>query len=133
MGLFSKRTNDKADSKINSKVLALLDTSDDLYMRSLTEKNPQILVNFARDLIVKINRRMFSNELLYFGSDKFRRTTWKLQSEEGNILHILKTVTFDKVKVGGSLSISVSTGYQEEWEVDSKRFQIMDIRGIDSC
>ena len=99
-----------------------LNKVDEEYMKSFAVKSVRGLQDYvSRECAVKISQSVFAIGTRYFGADKFRTTTWTLFKEDGSILTIQKVVTFDKVRVGGAMSINVADSYRELWTVNVER------------
>lgn len=51
----------------------------------------------------------------YFGSDKFRTTSWVVLQKEGEFDVFKKVVEYESIKVHGSLGMKMSQDYDEKW------------------
>lgn len=129
MLFFNKKK--KADAtNLDKKYIQFLSEVDAEYMRAFSTKSMRVLKNYlSRECAVELSSIIFAAGSRYFGADKFRTTQWTLLSSDNNVLTILKDVTFDKVKVAGSLYIEVADNYKEVWQLDvnQKDFVICDI------
>ena len=56
----------------------------------------------------------------YFGAPKFRNTEWVLLDTNDSAVRVRKCVTFDKIKVAGSLRIDAANSYEEIWTFDCR-------------
>lgn len=117
-------------TKLPSSLINFLNEADTEYMKAFAIKNTKVLKDhLSRDCIIKIGQEVFSIGTRYFGAEKFRKTSWTILSDMDGVVEVLKTVTFDKIKVGGSLSISVQTNYKELWVVGANNgYRVTDIK-----
>ncbi len=111
--------------------LSFLNEADREYMKAFNTRSVRDLQQYlSRDSNVKVSRRVYGIGTRYFGSDRFRNTEWVVQSKEGNMTTVQKKVTFDKVKVAGSICIGVADDYDEIWILDTDQTKVVDIREI---
>ena len=112
---FSKRSI----STLKREHIDFLNTVDYEYMRAYAVKSTTRLNKYlSRECAVEIGRAVYSINSKYFGSEKFRDTTWTLITQSTNLLVVLKEVEFSKVRVAGSLSLTVADDYKEIWRLD---------------
>lgn len=131
MFFFKKRKKKKKES---NKFEEFLNTVDKEYMLAYATKSPQRLLQhyMSRKCIIKISQSIFSVGSRYFGAEKFRNTKWIQEEVIGNSIKVRKEVSFDKIKVAGSLRIEVADDYREEWMVllDGDKYIVTDIKKI---
>lgn len=107
------------DSGLSKKLIKYLTMVDELYMRAYGIRTSRALYDYlSTEAIQKVNKAIFQLGGRYFGTAKFRSTTWSIISEMGTTLILLKDVKFDKVRVGSTISVAVADNYSEEWTVD---------------
>lgn len=131
MGLFGfgKKSKDGSSGK---NVLKFLEEADKLYIRAYETRSIVILKDdFKRDCVIKLSRIIASDGAgKFFGNEKFRETIWSLlRGDELSELVYLKQVSYSKIKVAGSFSMSVSEDYKEEWTVvvEDGKFMVSNI------
>lgn len=130
MGFFSKR--ESSSNTLSKPLITFLNKADAEYMKAYSVKTTRAFAAYAsRECAIKVTQLIMQSTNRYFGTDKFRNTEWTLQEDNSGILSILKSVTFDKIRVAGYMSIAVETDYKETWIVDStdgKNYKIVDIK-----
>ena len=115
--LFKRRKLD--NTELSKQFINYLNKVDKEYMRAYSIKSTkQLQIYVSRDCTVKLANSIFSISSRYFGSDKPRHTTWTKVQENSEIVKILKDVVFEKVRIGGSMSIEVADNYKEYWLID---------------
>lgn len=138
MGIFSNlfksndtRSNKRDNSIVDDNLFTFLVETDKLYMEAQIQRTMmKIAPRLERSLFVKLQNKVNSSlRPAYFGDEKFRKTEWSEVEKEDNAIYIQKDVKFDKVNVGGKLSISVSENYIEVWTVvkNNNTFVLRDI------
>lgn len=96
-----------------------LDTVDSEYMKAYTTRSIQILQKYvSRECALKISRVIGAYNSRYFGTERFRKTTWTILDNICDRLTIKKSVEFSKVKISGTVKMSVADNYEEIWIVD---------------
>lgn len=130
MGFFSKR--ESSSNALSKSLITFLNKADAEYMKAYAVKTTRSFATYAsRECAIKVTQLIMQSTNRYFGTDKFRNTVWTLQEDNAGVLSILKSVTFDKIRVAGYMSIAVETDYKETWIVDStdgKNYKIVDIK-----
>lgn len=121
----------ETNSSLSKAHLAFLNEADREYMKAFNTKSTRFLQKYlSRDCGVKMAKRVYGIGTRYFGSEKFRNTLWNVQSTNGDFMVIEKKVTFDKVKVAGSICIGVADDYTEIWTLDTKQMLVTDIQVV---
>lgn len=124
--MFGKK---KETSSLPKQLQDFLTAADDVYMRSFAIKSIKVLSkHFSRECCIKLSRAIYGEgNFRFFGTDKFRTTTWKIDSEESGILKILKTVDFDKVKISKNFKMQIADNYSEMWYVRNDDYLVVNI------
>ncbi len=127
MGLFGKTQN-----KISSSLKDFLIKADTAYMNSFATRSMKILSQYlTQECNDKISRIVYSRIDRYFGSPKFRDTEWAVKEETESTIRILKTVTFDTVRIGSVLELGIAEDYCEEWTVyRAPAYKVADIKNV---
>lgn len=108
--------------------LSFLNKVDKEYMKAFNTRSVRDLQQYlTRDCNVKVSKKIYGIGAKYFGSERFRNTEWIVQSKEESKTVIRKVVTFDKVKVVGSICIGVADDYDELWVLDTEQSKVADI------
>ena len=115
MALFKKKNKALAVGAYTE----FLDNADAEYMRAFTIKSLNALSSaFSRDCVMKLRAQIYGGAPRYFGTPKFRKTSWDIVTQVENIVSVQKNVAFAKVKVSNALSVNVSEDYSELWKLD---------------
>lgn len=99
------------------------------YMRAYSTRTLRYIEKyFTRDCLIKVSSYIHGMGSCYFASSKFRNTKWILESQTPDICVIRKEVTFDKVRIAGSLQVAVADNYKERWIVlmEDNKFTVVD-------
>lgn len=122
------------EDSVSKDLVSFLNQVDTLYMQAYTTKSTRVLKSYiSRDCAVKLSSSIFTYNTRHFGTDKFRTTVWSIVKQEGAILLVRKDVTFDKVKIGKNVKMSVADNYSEHWVVDYRNIAnpvVLDISSI---
>ena len=112
--MFGKK---KETSGLPKQLQEFLTAADEVYMRSFAIKSIKVLSrHFSRECCLKLSRVIYGEgNLRFFGTDKFRTTTWTIDGEENGFLKIRKVVEFDKVKISKSFKMQIADNYSEMW------------------
>lgn len=128
MGIFNLFNN---ANKLSRGTIEYLNKVDLEYMRAYATKTTRNLHQyFDRDCIVKVSRLVLASNSRYFGAEKFRKTTWTIESSNETEKVIRKRVEFDKVRVCSALSIDVAENYCELWTLSVRDNIIKDIQKV---
>lgn len=115
--LFKRKKISNTD--LSKQLVDYLNKVDAEYMRAYAVKSTRILQMYiSRECAMKVTSTIFGINSRYFGSSKLRHTTWIKVSQDTKVLKILKNVVFDKIYVGGAMSIEAADNYKEYWLVD---------------
>lgn len=115
--LFGKKK--KTVSEIPEDILDFLEEADKRYIRAFETRSITPLKDyFSRQCMVKLSN-MIANQASsrYFGSDKFRTTSWVVIQQPNSIGVFKKVVEYESIKVHGSMGMKISADYDEEWTV----------------
>lgn len=115
--LFGKKK--KVISEIPEDILEFLEEADKRYIRAFETRSIQPLKDyFSRKCMVKLSS-MIANQASsrYFGSDKFRTTSWVVIQKPESIGVFKKVVEYESIKVHGSMGMKISADYDEEWTI----------------
>lgn len=112
-------------------MIAYLNEVDLEYMRAYAMKTTRHLQKYVdRDCALKVSREVLACRSRYFGAEKFRKTTWTIESSNDVEQVIRKQVVFDQVRVCSSLTIDVAENYCELWTLARKDNIIKDIQRV---
>ena len=126
MGLFSIFKKNQEDGSMSSHLRGVLETVDELYMEAhATKSTKQLQAYLSRDCLVKVSQSVYSIGTRYFAAPKFRNTKWTILENVDDVLKIEKDVVFDKVLVGGKVSVAVANSYREIWTVDTSKRNVV--------
>jgi len=136
MGFLSKflsSSTSEASDKLPGKLVSFLTTADALYMEAYALKSAKDVSKYlSRGCAQKLQSAVCSVNARYFGDEKYRHTIWNKERDMDGGSIIFKTVTFDKVKIAGKLSINIATDYQERWYIveDNNKYIVDRIESV---
>lgn len=115
MSLFGKKK--KNNSGIPDDILEFLQEADKRYIQAFETRSIAVLKDyFSRKCMVKMSSMVVNQaSSRYFGSDKFRTTSWVVLQKEGEFDVFKKVVEYESIKVHGSLGMKMSQDYDEKW------------------
>lgn len=124
--LFGKK---KETSGLPKQLQDFLTSADDMYMRAFSMKSIKVLGNhFSRECCVKLARVIYSEgNFRFFGTEKFRSTTWTIEKQDDEKIYIIKQVDFDKVKISKNFKMQIADNYSEKWCVSTPDFMVLDV------
>lgn len=131
MFLFGKK---KETSGLPKQLLDFLTLADETYMKAFMMKSVKVLNEyFSRECCIKLARVVYSEgNCRFFGTEKFRTTTWTVKKSDSEKLFLIKEVVFDKVKVSKSFKMQIADDYSEEWCVAASNYVVLDVNKINS-
>lgn len=96
-----------------------LTEADGLYIRAFETRSIGLLKeHFTRDCCIAISRWIVAEaSSRYFCDEKFRQTTWTIQSESLTQIVLEKDVVYKDIRLSMSRSLKVSDDYRELWSV----------------
>lgn len=118
--MFGKKKKKTVQSDIPDDILEFLEEADKRYIRAFETRSIVPLKEyFTRQCMVKLSN-MIANQASsrYFGSDKFRTTSWVVIQKPDSIGVFKKVVEYESIKVHGSVGMKISADYDEAWTVE---------------
>lgn len=125
--MFGKKKKDT--SSLPKQLQEFLTAADEMYMRAFAIKGIKTLSkHFSRECCIKLSRVIYGEgNYRFFGTDKFRTTTWNIEGNESGTLKIKKIVDFDKVKISKNFKMQIAENYTEMWYVTDGDYLVTNV------
>ena len=126
MAFWSKNNS----SGLPKDLLTFLTEADGVYMKAYETKAVNLLKPLLdSQLFLRVSRLIqYDDPYRYFGSDKFRTTSWAIEHNSDDRVILTKDVKYSEIRTGSNFKLKVAKDYQEKWVVDkSSGFKIKDI------